>query len=211
MFAGKSAAPSNVGLSVICLQIKISSRIIYKQIAVRDWIGWHCPVFQRGQSYVDHKDKKTPPSDFATFVWKNRAPPWIQFFTWLLVQEPIQCMSNLVKKHIQCRCGMEEDSNHIIFGCSFAAQVWSSLHIDTSRSTVRGLWTVPRPTTVPAKHFGRFLLLVCWMVWSSQGSPRSTGSSGTHARRKRISRVAACRWPIAKSPKKAGVSSFLQM
>jgi hypothetical protein len=58
VFAGKSAAPSSVGLSVICLQIKISSRIIYKQIAVRDWIGWHCPVFQRSQSYVDHKAKK---------------------------------------------------------------------------------------------------------------------------------------------------------
>lgn len=32
----------------------------------------------------------SPPCDFATFVWKNRAPPRIQFFAWLLVRERIQ-------------------------------------------------------------------------------------------------------------------------
>nr|CAB3470977.1 unnamed protein product [Digitaria exilis] len=51
-------------------------------------------------------------SPFAKFIWGSRAPPRVQLFGWLLVQERIQCRKNLLMKHVH----PEEDCNHIIFG-----------------------------------------------------------------------------------------------
>ncbi|TVU23691.1 hypothetical protein EJB05_26070, partial [Eragrostis curvula] len=38
--------------------------------------------------------------NFAKFVWKNRAPPKVQFFAWLVVQERAKCKVNLHAKTI---------------------------------------------------------------------------------------------------------------
>ena len=52
------------------------------------------------------KTTGAPLCAFSTFVWQNRAPPRIQFFAWLLVQEKIQCKTNLLLKNIvdDARC-----------------------------------------------------------------------------------------------------------
>jgi hypothetical protein len=42
-------------------------------------------------------DQKAP---FFAFVWNNFAPPRVKFFAWLLVQNRIQCKTNLRKKNI---------------------------------------------------------------------------------------------------------------
>lgn len=109
-------------------------------------------------------------SAFAAFVWRNHAPPRIQFFGWLLMQERIQCRVNLAKKNIltnsSCAlCGQEESCDHIILHCSFASQVWSSLGFQTADATVKLLWNVARPATVPKRQFSAFLLLVSWLLW----------------------------------------------
>lgn len=93
-------------------------------------------------------------SNFANFVWRNRAPPRVQFFGWLLVQERIQSRANLVRKHIVesslCElCGQVEDCDHIIFQCRFASHVWRSLGFQISGASVKSLWTVARSATVP--------------------------------------------------------------
>ncbi|CAN6233698.1 unnamed protein product [Urochloa humidicola] len=115
------------------------------------------------------------PRDFSDFVWKNKAPPRVQFFAWLLVQERIQCRTNLLKKNIvpdaSCElCSQPEDPDHIIFQCPFASQVWATVGIDPSDCRVRTLWTVPRPTTVPAKHYNTFLLLISWHLWKRRNA-----------------------------------------
>ncbi|XP_004963682.1 uncharacterized protein LOC101781465 [Setaria italica] len=112
----------------------------------------------------------SPAPPFVKFVWINRAPPRVKFFTWLLVQERIHCRANLKKKKIlteaSCElCGLEETCDHIIFHCSFATSIWSSLEIDTSASSVTSLWTVPHPTIAPGKHYSTFLILLCWSLW----------------------------------------------
>lgn len=109
-------------------------------------------------------------SQFTKFVWGSRAPPRVHFFAWLLVQECIQCRANLMKKHILddggCPvCGATEDSNHIIFGCSFATAVWRTLGIDTTNAVVRTLWTLGWPPALPVAHYDSFLLLTCWLLW----------------------------------------------
>ncbi|CAN6206059.1 unnamed protein product [Urochloa humidicola] len=123
---------------------------------------------------------------FADFVWKNKAPPRVQFFAWLLVQERIHCRTNLLKKNIvqdaSCEiCSHAEDPDHIIFQCPLAVQVWAALGINTSGCTVRTLWTVPRPTTVPAKHYSTFLLLVSWHLWKHRNAVVFNQETASHA------------------------------
>ncbi|TVU08333.1 hypothetical protein EJB05_41734, partial [Eragrostis curvula] len=63
------------------------------------------------------------PCDYFEFVWHNRAPPRVQFFGWLLVQERIQCKTNLLQKTIvdDAKCEVcssaDETSDHLIFEC----------------------------------------------------------------------------------------------
>jgi hypothetical protein len=40
-----------------------------------------------------------PACDYASFIWHNKPPPRVQFFSWLLVQERIQYQANLLFKH----------------------------------------------------------------------------------------------------------------
>lgn len=108
---------------------------------------------------VDHKGKlKTSrlykvlmsgedPCPFARFIWKNRAPPRVRFFAWLLVQDKIQSRHNLHKKHVVNLAGCElcnhdeETADHIIFGCATAMAFWE--HLGASAATtsmVRDLW-----------------------------------------------------------------------
>jgi len=37
--------------------------------------------------------------------------------------------------------------------------------MDTQGCAVQEVWKVPRPATIPAKHYDSFLLLVCWNLW----------------------------------------------
>nr|TKW41484.1 hypothetical protein SEVIR_1G319400v2 [Setaria viridis] len=83
------------------------------------------------------------------------------------------CRANLVKKCIiadpACElCGQPEDCDHLILRCRFAAQVWAALPADTTGASVRCLWNIPRPTTVPSRHYSSFILLVCWLLWKSR-------------------------------------------
>ena len=37
--------------------------------------------------------------------------------------------------------------------------------MDTQGCAVQEVWKVPRPATIPAKHYDSFLLLVRWNLW----------------------------------------------
>ncbi|CAN6181424.1 unnamed protein product [Urochloa humidicola] len=52
----------------------------------------------------------------------------------------------------------------------FAAQVWSSLSINTSDCQVCTFWTIQRPDVLPAKHFETFVLLIYWHLWKHRNS-----------------------------------------
>ncbi|KAF8673019.1 hypothetical protein HU200_049092 [Digitaria exilis] len=137
----------------------------------------------------------------------NRAPPRIKFFSWLLVQERINCRTNLLKKNILdsavceiCK-NRDEDCDHQMFKCPFAAQVWATLEIETEGSTVSSLWTVPRPTTIPAKHYGVFLMLICWELWRHRNDVVFNGVSPSLTRFwtawKEDASLWSQRWPVS--------------
>ncbi|GJN19384.1 hypothetical protein PR202_gb06657 [Eleusine coracana subsp. coracana] len=76
-----------------------------------------------------------PGCSYAKFIWDNRASPKVQFFGWLMVQERVQCKTNLLLKNIvnddQCEvcANGAEDTGHIFYGCSFAQSFWNAIGI----------------------------------------------------------------------------------
>ncbi|CAN6177571.1 unnamed protein product [Urochloa humidicola] len=142
----------------------------------------------------------SPPSPFAAFVWGNRAPPRVQFFTWLLVQERIQCRSVLVRKNVldNAECALyhhpEETCDHIIFNCPFSSQVWSALATNTTSCQVSTLWTIPRAAGLPRQHFHTFVLLICWQLWKHRNSVVFEAQEPSHRRFWQACRHGAALW-----------------
>ena len=140
--------------------------------------------------------------DFADFVWNNRAPPRVQFFAWLLTQDRLNCRSNLKVKNILdddiCElCGQEaEDCQHLILTCPFAT--WRALDIDASGCSVQSLWDIPRPATIPLKHYDSFILLLSWNLWKHRNEVIFRSLPPSHDRLwsacKEEAREWRCRW-----------------
>ena len=72
--------------------------------------------------------QENTPCPFYKFVWSNCAPPRVRFFAWLLVQEKIQCKTNLRFKNVVddaecevCRVAVESP-DHLILHCTIATQ-----------------------------------------------------------------------------------------
>jgi len=112
------------------------------------------------------------PSSSAAFTWRNRAPPRVQFFTWLLLNDRIQCKANLQKKAIvtdatceTCSCA-RETAAHIMFHCPYAQAFWAAIGVRISPDQrVDDLQQIQRPTCVHADHSKCFTILCCWMLW----------------------------------------------
>ena len=114
----------------------------------------------------------TPSCEFASFVWKNRAPPRVQFFVWLLMQRRIQSRSNLLKKSIitDDTCELCKDHpetvDHIVFHCPVAAAFWRQVGFElNAHATVEALQSLTASSPAPNPHGSVFLFLCCWNIW----------------------------------------------
>jgi hypothetical protein len=113
--------------------------------------------------YKALKSANSSPDAWTKFVW-NKAPPRVKFFAWLLAKGRIQCKSNLQRKGVvqTSTCELcnatDETPAHLIFGCPFAAQFWSALHIQTDQNwPVSALMQIQKPNQIPSKHCTTFL------------------------------------------------------
>lgn len=100
--------------------------------------------------------------EYYQFVWKNHAPPKVKFFAWLLLQERIQCKTNLKRKNVldsdTCDlCGLApETPDHIISQCEFTRRFWLHLGWDpASIPPVSKLWEVQGQAGAPARSLSR--------------------------------------------------------
>lgn len=98
--------------------------------------------------------------------------PRVKFFAWLLVQNRIQCKSNLLKKNILdddtcelCNNG-SEDADHIISRCPFARSLWEKVGWGSGRiAKVSELWTSSPPHGTHQGAAPSLILLFCWELW----------------------------------------------
>ena len=133
------------------------------------WERWYPPHWADLQSQDEPTGEYTMP--ILQFVWSNCAPPRVRFFAWLLVQEKIQCKTNLRFKNVVddaecevCRVAVESP-DHLILHCTIATQFWAKLGISVHQASVSQLWKLDRPPGVPAQHYSTFLLLCAWQLW----------------------------------------------
>lgn len=130
-----------------------------------------------GMLYRTLKTPTSGPDPWNSFVWKNKAPPRVKFFAWLLSQGRIQCKTNLMKKKIADNtvcdvCGSADESPaHVIFGCAAAREFWAAVQIQTDADwSVQKIQDITPPPNTPGKHFGTFLLLCCWHIWKRRNN-----------------------------------------
>lgn len=148
---------------------------------------------------------------FCDFVWRNNAPPKVQFFGWLLVQHKIKCRRNLYRKNIvdieTCPICLEcpETANHLILECSFSRQIWANLSIGTEGHDVASLWLLPRPAPIPSAHYNMLLLLVCWMLWKHRNEVVFNGLPPSRDRFRRALIDTAMLWRHRLKPEDAAV------
>ena len=106
------------------------------------------------------------------FIWQNHALPKVKFFAWLLLQEHIQCKSNLKKKNILdtdvCElCNQSaETTSHLISGCSFAQRFWRHLGWEPLIiPPAADLWKIQAQAGAPTRSLPTMVLLCCWNLW----------------------------------------------
>ncbi|WVZ49731.1 LOW QUALITY PROTEIN: hypothetical protein U9M48_001062, partial [Paspalum notatum var. saurae] len=131
---------------------------------------------------------------FTEFVWNNKAPPKVQYFGWLLVQQRIKCRYNLKKKNIVDDDGDVGTPNHLVLQCPFSKNIWARLHIDTATHDVSSQWELPQPLMVLAAHYNMFLLMVSWFLWKHRNDVTFNSLSPCRGRLKAALLDAAPLW-----------------
>lgn len=146
------------------------------------------------------------------FIWKNHAPPRVNFFGWLLVQERIQSRDNLSLKNIVddscceiCQA-TEETADHIVAHCPFAQEFWK--HVGGGNlmciAPVTELWNSTLPGSMPAPMESTFLLLCCWELWKHRNAVVFRGEQPSLTRLLSNCRASAedwsCRIPTKTKP-----------
>jgi hypothetical protein len=116
---------------------------------------------------------------FHEFIWKNFAPPRVQFFAWLLSWSRIPSRSALLKKRIltaaEACCPLcdhpEETANHIMFECPFSRCFWAAAGCAfPAGAEVRNLHEYMTATAVPPGTASTFILLCCWNLWKHRNA-----------------------------------------
>ncbi|CAM0885736.1 unnamed protein product [Alopecurus aequalis] len=113
------------------------------------------------------------------FVWGSFAPSKVQFFSWLLSQDRIQCRASLLRKHILAApeagcaaCGAAcETADHVCFGCPVAKAFWNSVGCNSLQDcTTHRLHLMDAAVSVPPELASTFLQLCTWHLWKQRNA-----------------------------------------
>jgi hypothetical protein len=162
-----------------------------------------------GAIYQLLKARGQPNDARSSFIWRNSAPPRVQMFMWLLVQQRIQSRTVLAKKHVlhNSTCEVcheqEETPDHIISGCAISKLFWQKLDMSYMlQIEVTNLHTAEPPAGLPKQEFAAFVALSCWHLWKARNATVFRGERPSAAQIIRNCKEAAEQWRHRFSNKK---------
>ncbi|XP_020270825.1 uncharacterized protein LOC109846014 [Asparagus officinalis] len=120
-------------------------------------------------------------SRYFNFIWKSPIPLKVKVFFWLVSNQKLNTMANLVSKgwngDPRCPfCNLEvESQDHLFISCSFASSIWSILFPNISA----GSWPLSMKDLIllnDSSVFNRDITSICrivlpccyWWIWNSR-------------------------------------------
>lgn len=114
-------------------------------------------------------------------IWKTNTTPSIKNFAWKMLTNSLAVQTNLVRRHMNvspnCNmCGLQEDTEHMLFKCSWTAGVWRGtlgLSDDHRRSESIQSWLQSRQNEQCSNQETKekrwqMCLWTCWIIWKKR-------------------------------------------
>ncbi|KAI5015101.1 hypothetical protein ZWY2020_056491 [Hordeum vulgare] len=139
---------------------------------------------------------------YAALVWGARAPWWVKFFCWLLVQRRIYTRDVPLRKNIVaadavgCPICSEtlECADHLIFSCPFAEAFSRRMGISVATMFVDGLGSLAESAGSVIQFADEFAMLCCWQLWKHRNDVVFHGQRPSLARALSCCREDALLW-----------------
>lgn len=111
----------------------------------------------------------------ATFLWDYPVPYWVKFFAWLLSMARVHTRDVLLRNTIIVALEARnpaplETVEHLIYGCPFACNLWTSLRLSSDGASMCELHLFDASPAVSFASLGVFTLLCCWHIWKQRNA-----------------------------------------
>ena len=126
----------------------------------RKWDIGHLGTVQDDQS-----KQRDPTQQTKNTFWNSRAPPRVQYFTWLLLHGSLQCKANLFQKKIVDDVTCDLCMGHLRLQSICCSSAPFQRPFGRSDATAHDLLHLHRPETLPMAHYDTFILLCHWQLW----------------------------------------------
>ena len=107
---------------------------------------------------------RDPSQQTKNTFWNSRAPPRVQYFTWLLLHGSLQCKANLFQKKIVDDVTCDLCMGHLRLQSICCSSAPFQRPFGRSDATAHDLLHLHRPETLPMAHYDTFILLCHWQL-----------------------------------------------
>lgn len=161
--------------------------------ASTDLLGWHynkSGIYSVKSAYwlgthLHTNDQVEPPPGNVSLkraIWKLKTAPKLHHFLWRIVSRSLPTMEVLKWRHISnesvCKrcCQSDETTNHLLFECPYAQQVWrasgvsNTAFLDHPTLTVEEKLTIifECPSSPASTKSQQIALWLLWRLWKSR-------------------------------------------
>jgi len=123
-----------------------------------------------------------------SWLWKSQCTPRVKIFAWLVLVDRLNTRVMLRRRNFNlqtgvncelCSSGVEEDADHLLFACPFAARCWHKLQIQWDLSLDIHSRIVQAKNSSSYSFFMELLLIAAWEIWKLRNSVIFEGARPT--------------------------------